>query len=176
MLTSHAMSSTGRPNSFGPFAKGIATTLPITSSMQSANEPAPAPTFLTGIRIDGQILAHEDIYIGTDISAPITSNCKVTIGPDATVHAEIRAREIVVLGRVIGNVEATEKVALCDGADMRGDIITVRISMAEKAYFAGKIDCMPDTDAHQVRSLPPASSPDSRGRTSPETVRPSRRA
>src|ERR1700727_1227095 len=104
------MSSTNRLKSFGSFARGVTALLPTISS-QSAGEPATALTFLTGIRIDGQIFAREDIYIDTDISAPIKSNCKVTIGPNATVHAEIKAREIVVLGRVIGNLEATEKVA-----------------------------------------------------------------
>src|ERR1700676_4001411 len=90
-------------------------------------------TILRGMRIEGLILAEEDMYVDNEVNGPITSNSKVTVGPRATIHGEIKAREIVIMGRVIGNVEATEKVALCDGADLRGDITTFLISMEEKA-------------------------------------------
>ena len=156
-----------------PFARAVAAVSPTTSSTspsEAAREPSSVATFLTGMRVEGPISAREDIHVDTDVNGPITSDSKVTVGPKATIHGEIKAREIVIMGRVIGNVDATEKVALCDGADLRGDITTFRISMEETAYFVGKIDCRPSS---QARAFPPGSSTESRGRNAPEKIRPS---
>ena len=107
------------------------------------------------MKVAGQISAREDIYVDVEINGPIASDSKVTIGPNGIVHGPIKAREIVILGRVFGNIDAVDKVALGEGADLRGNIQTVYISMNEKAYFKGRIDCRP-LDA-QVRPFPPAS-------------------
>ena len=161
------MDLTGRPKTNSFFGKSAGATLPepvVQPTPQSSN----VTTILKGMRIEGSILAQEDMYVDNEVNGPITSNSKVTVGPSATIHGEIKAREIVIMGRVIGNVEATEKVALCDGADLRGDITTFLISMEEKAYLEGKIDCRP---APPAKVLPPARSSDSRARTAPVLIR-----
>src|ERR1700686_2383659 len=136
------MESTGRPKTNSFFGKRAGATLP-----EPVAQPTPrssnVTTVLRGMRIEGLILAQEDMYVDNEVNRPITSNSKVTVGPSATIHGEIKAREIVIMGGVLGNVEATERVARCDGADLRGDIISFLISMEEKAYLEGKIDCGP---------------------------------
>jgi cytoskeletal protein CcmA (bactofilin family) len=126
------MDLTGRPKTNSFFGKSAGATLP-EPAVQPTPQSSNLTTILKGMRIEGSILAQEDMYVDNEVNGPITSNSKVTVGPSATIHGEIKAREIVIMGRVIGNVEATEKVALCDGADLRGDITTFLISIEEKA-------------------------------------------
>ena len=65
---------------------------------------------------------------------------KVTIGPNGTVHASVKAREVVALGTIQGNVEATDKIEIRKDARLVGDIRTARIIIEDGAYFKGSID------------------------------------
>ena len=52
----------------------------------------------------------------------------------------MKAREIVVLGAINGNVEATDKIDIRKDARLVGDIKTARIVIEDGAYFKGSID------------------------------------
>ena len=65
---------------------------------------------------------------------------RLTIGPHAKLQASIRAREVVVLGGVNGNVEASEKIDIRKDAKLTGDIKTGGIIIEDGAYFKGSID------------------------------------
>jgi cytoskeletal protein CcmA (bactofilin family) len=65
---------------------------------------------------------------------------RLTIGPNGTVHAGIKAREVLALGTIHGNVEATEKIEIRKDAKLVGDIRTARIIIEDGAYFKGSID------------------------------------
>lgn len=125
-------------------------------SLASLASMASAKTVLKALKIDGQISAHEDMYVDTDINGPITSDASVTVGPSGIVHGEVKGRQVVVFGRVVGDIDATEKVELHDGCEVTGDIYTFYISLEEKASFKGRVDCRPLDDA-QARPMPPAS-------------------
>jgi len=65
---------------------------------------------------------------------------RLTIGPNGKVVATIKAREIVVLGTVHGNIETREKIDIRKDAKVVGDIRTARIVIEDGAYFKGSID------------------------------------
>jgi cytoskeletal protein CcmA (bactofilin family) len=65
---------------------------------------------------------------------------KVTIGRNGQVSANITAREIVVLGKVRGNVSATDRVDIRAEGSLSGDVAAARISIEDGAYFKGGID------------------------------------
>jgi hypothetical protein len=67
-------------------------------------------------------------------------NRKLTIGANATVHACVEAREVVLLGTVRGDVKATDKIEIRKDASLVGDIRTPRIIIEDGAYFKGSID------------------------------------
>jgi cytoskeletal protein CcmA (bactofilin family) len=56
------------------------------------------------------------------------------------VQAGVKAREIVVLGTIHGNVEASDKIDIRKDAKLVGDIKTARIVIEDGAYFKGNID------------------------------------
>jgi cytoskeletal protein CcmA (bactofilin family) len=112
-------------------------------------------TNMKGLRIEGQISARDDMYIDAEINGPITSSARVTIGPNGAVRGPIKARELVVFGHVRGNIDAAERAALGEGADVVGDICTLYVSLHEKAYFKGSVDC--SAFESQTLPFPPAS-------------------
>ncbi|HZS51907.1 MAG TPA: polymer-forming cytoskeletal protein [Bryobacterales bacterium] len=104
-------------------------------------EPRNTATIGKAVKINGQIFTKEDLYVDGDVEGTIESHDnKVTIGPNGRVQAGIRAREVVILGQVQGNVEASDKVDIRKDAKLVGDITTSRISIEDGALFKGSID------------------------------------
>jgi cytoskeletal protein CcmA (bactofilin family) len=54
--------------------------------------------------------------------------------------AAVKAREVVVIGTLHGNVETRDKIQIRKGATLVGDIRTARIEIEDGAYFKGNID------------------------------------
>jgi cytoskeletal protein CcmA (bactofilin family) len=100
-----------------------------------------AATIGKAVKIIGQIFTKEDLYVDGDVEGTIESQeNKVTIGPNGRVQASIRAREVIILGQVQGNVETADKVDIRKDAKLVGDIVTSRISIEDGALFKGSID------------------------------------
>ena len=93
------------------------------------------------VKIIGQIFTKEDLYVDGDVEGTIESlENKVTVGPNGRVQAGIKAREVIILGQVQGNVETSDKVDIRKDAKLVGDITTARISIEDGAIFKGSID------------------------------------
>lgn len=93
------------------------------------------------VKIVGQIFSREDLYVDGDLEGTVEAlEHKLTIGPHGTAKAAIKAREVVVLGTIQGNVEATDKMEIKKDAKLVGDIRTARIIIEDGAYFKGSID------------------------------------
>lgn len=93
------------------------------------------------VKINGQIHSKEDLFVDGDVEGTVEApDHKLTIGPNGTVHATIKAREVVALGTIQGNVEAIDKIEIRKEARLIGDIRTSRIIIEDGAYFKGSID------------------------------------
>jgi len=100
-----------------------------------------AATVGKAVKVIGQIFSREDLYVDGDVEGTIEAlEHKLTIGPNGTVQAAVKAREVVVLGTIKGNVDATEKIEIRKDAKLTGDIRTARIIIEDGAYFKGSID------------------------------------
>lgn len=93
------------------------------------------------VMVKGQIFSREDLTIDGEVEGTVElQENRLTIGPNGRVQASVKAREIVVLGTVHGNVEAAEKVDIRKEAKLVGDIKTQRIAVEDGAFFKGSID------------------------------------
>jgi cytoskeletal protein CcmA (bactofilin family) len=93
------------------------------------------------VKIVGQIHSKEDLFVDGDLEGTVEAlEHKLTIGPNGTLHATVKAREVVVLGTIQGNVEAADKMEIRKDARLVGDIRTARIVIEDGAYFKGSID------------------------------------
>ena len=104
------------------------------------------------VKIVGQIYSREDLYVDGDVEGTIELlEHKLTIGPNGKVQAAIKAREVVALGAIQGNVEAAEKLEIRKDARLVGDIKTARIIIEDGAYFKGSIDIVKSEPAKPQR-------------------------
>lgn len=116
--------------------------------------------------IKGQILSREDLYLDGEMEGTVeVPEHRLTIGPHAKLQAGIRAREVVVLGSVNGNVEASEKIDIRKDARLTGDIKTGGIIIEDGAYFKGSIDIVRPTGDGKPAARP-AQQP-AQGKTEP---------
>lgn len=102
--------------------------------------------------IKGQIISREDLYLDGELEGSVElQEHRLTIGPNGRVHANVKAREIVIIGTVHGNVEASDKIEIRKEARLVGDIRTARIVIEDGAYFKGSIDITkPETGKQQA--------------------------
>jgi cytoskeletal protein CcmA (bactofilin family) len=93
------------------------------------------------VQIRGEVKGSEDLVVDGHVEGTITLlESRLTIGPNAHVAANVSARDVILLGRLVGNVTATGKVELRDGCNLAGDISAARLSIEENAQFRGKVE------------------------------------
>jgi len=125
------------------------------SVSSSAPESSPAPvsrpstvgttaeqaTIGKSLVIKGEVTGSESLYIDGRVEGSISlAGNRVTIGRNGVVAANITAREIVILGKVRGNLTASDRVDIRNEGSLTGDVIAQRISIEDGAYFKGGID------------------------------------
>ncbi len=103
----------------------------------------------------GQLSAGEDLLIEGQFEGNINldDHC-LTVGTEGRVKAEIRARQVVILGSVTGNVTASEKIDIRRTGHMAGDLVTASVAIEEGAYFKGSIDIARDEDSGGSSDVP----------------------
>ena len=105
-----------------------------------AVENAPARIGKT-IVIRGEVKGNEDLIVDGRVEWTVSlSESRLTIGPSADVAADLSAKDILVLGRVQGNLLASGRVELRAGCAVEGDICALRLAVEDNAAFRGKVD------------------------------------
>jgi cytoskeletal protein CcmA (bactofilin family) len=93
------------------------------------------------VRIEGKIYSAQDLQVDGEVEGTIElPDHKLTVGAHGRIRAEIKVREILVLGSAQGSVQAQEKVEIRSGAKFVGDIKTTRMILEDGAYLKGSID------------------------------------
>jgi len=101
--------------------------------------------------IRGQVSAEEDLMIMGRIEGFIDHSRTVTIHPDGTVAAEVKAQEVLVEGRVDGNVYGTRRVQIAESGSVNGNVYAPRVGVLEGASFKGAIDMESDVSVIERR-------------------------
>jgi cytoskeletal protein CcmA (bactofilin family) len=123
-----------------------ATTPAMTSTFKETPKPADTHRADVGhigksVVIRGELTGNEDLYLDGEIEGNINlRDHKLVIGPNGKIKASITARDVVVHGRVEGNVSASERVELKRACSLNGDVNTQRIVIEDGAFFKGAID------------------------------------
>jgi len=112
------------------------------------------------VKIVGEIFSREDLYVDGDLEGTVEAlEHKLTIGPNGTVHAGVKAREVVALGTIQGDVEATDRIEIRKDAKLVGNIKTARIIIEDGAYFKGSIDIVKPEPKGNAKPHQPAPQP-----------------
>jgi cytoskeletal protein CcmA (bactofilin family) len=133
--------------------------------------------------VKGEIHGREDLTIDGEVEGTIElQEHRLTIGANAKVSATVKAREIVVLGTLQGNVETRDKVEIRKDAKLVGDIRTARIMIEDGAYFKGTVDIVraetpkpqavaaPKPQPVASTTVPNTGSPSTSSRPAPSTI------
>jgi cytoskeletal protein CcmA (bactofilin family) len=111
---------------------------PSTSAASSSGEQA---TIGKSLVVKGEVTGSESLYIDGKVEGAINlPGNRVTVGRNGQVAANITAREVVVLGKVRGNISASDRVDIRSEGSLTGDVAAARIAIEDGAYFKGGID------------------------------------
>lgn len=103
--------------------------------------PRGMATIGKSVVLKGQVFSREDLYVDGEVDGTIELlEHRLTVGPHAKLSATIKAREVVIMGSIRGNIEASDKIDIRKDAKLVGDIKTARIVIEDGAYFKGSID------------------------------------
>ena len=107
--------------------------------------------------IRGEVKGSEDLIVDGQVEGTVTlTESRLTIGPNAQVSADLAARDVLVLGRIQGNIVASGRVELRAGCSMEGDIRALRLAVEDNALFRGKVDLTQGATAKGVETASPA--------------------
>ena len=151
---------------------------PMTPSAVSEPAAAPRPvststadqaTIGKSLVIKGEVTGSESLYIDGRVEGSINlAGNRVTVGRNGVVAANINAREIVVLGKVRGNLSASDRVDIRSDGSLTGDVVAARISIEDGAFFKGGIDIRKAGQKANGAEEPKSSSTATTASTTPE--------
>src|ERR1700734_2544206 len=130
-----------RPAASTPSAPAMASSEPAAPPRPVTTTTADQATIGKSLVIKGEVTGSESLYIDGRVEGSINlSGNRVTVGRNGVVSANINAREIVVLGKVRGNLTASDRVDIRSDGSLTGDVVAARISIEDGAFFKGGID------------------------------------
>ena len=133
--TTPAMSTT--PNTPTPMTEPTPVSAPRNAVMNTQEQA----TIGKSLVIKGEVTGSESLYIDGRVEGTINlAGNRVTVGRNGVVAANINAREIVVIGKVRGNLTASDRVDIRNEGSLTGDVVAQRISIEDGAFFKGGID------------------------------------
>ena len=124
----------------------------------------PVGTFVSsGAVFEGRLSLRGDFFLDTQYRGRLETNGTIIIGPNGSVEGDIRAREVVIRGAVVGNVIAPRQLVVESSARLHGDIETACLEIQKHAFFKGNTTMsMPQMEhvtAPTPRTAEPADAP-----------------
>lgn len=118
---------------------------PVSPAVQPKVEVSPKMADIAHIGksviIRGELSGSEDLYLDGEVEGSIElKGHALTIGPNGHIRANVHAQEVIIHGRVDGNIRGSERVELKKTAVLAGDIFTQRITIEDGAFFKGAVD------------------------------------
>ena len=133
------------------------------STHQQESQPDSAKSVGSTIFFNGELKGNEDLFIDGQVNGSISiNNHTLTIGQNAKIEADIRAKNVNVKGQVQGNIKADEKVHIHETASVFGDITAANITVMDGAQFEGNARIQKSIRDVQPEETPAKKKSDSR--------------
>jgi cytoskeletal protein CcmA (bactofilin family) len=127
-----------------PESKYSPNTVPPTNSytpVKPATSPMDQANIGRTLVIKGEVSGAESLFIDGRVEGSISfPDNRVTVGRNGNVAANITAKEVVIMGKVQGNVECADRLDVRSEGVLSGDVITHRISIEEGAILKGGVE------------------------------------
>jgi len=93
-----------------------------------------------GTLVTGRISGATEVLVEGDVEGDLQVDGVVTVGAEGKVRGEIFARVVKIGGRVTGNVRGGERVEVLPTGSLEGDVAAPRVTIAEGAFFKGRVE------------------------------------
>lgn len=105
-----------------------------------AHQHAGSETIIAqGVKVEGDFKSNGDITIDGELNGSLQTAASLHVGESAVIHAEVAAKQAVVAGVIVGNLQIQDGLQLMSTSQVTGDIVTNRLSIAEGAVVNGRI-------------------------------------
>ena len=112
--------------------------------VKTMTSPIEQATIGRTVVIKGEVSGSESLYIDGRVEGSVTfKDHRVTVGRNGVVQANISAREVVIMGKVTGNVECSDRVDIRSEGTLTGDVVSARISVEDGAMLRGSVQLNP---------------------------------
>src|ERR1700687_5918982 len=110
------------------------------SPSKTVGVPVEQATIGRSVVIKGEVSGTESLYIDGRIEGTVNfAEHRVTIGRNGSVAANISAREVVILGKVQGNIQCSDRLDIRSEGALTGDVVTQRISVEDGVILKGSV-------------------------------------
>ena len=125
--------------------------------VKTMTSPIEQATIGRTVVIKGEVSGSESLYIDGRVEGSVTfKDHRVTVGRNGVVQANISAREVVIMGKVTGNVECSDRVDIRSEGTLTGDVVSARISVEDGAMLRGSVQLNPTEqkqDKHEAKAM-----------------------
>ena len=131
---------------------------PSPAPVRAAKPPARNEAFIgKAVLVKGQIFSKEDLIVDGQIEGTVElpSN-RLRVGSNGKLQANVKAREVDVMGTVHGDIMAEEKITIRKEANLVGDLKSASIEIEDGAYFKGSVDIVRPTAKPADKPSPPS--------------------
>jgi cytoskeletal protein CcmA (bactofilin family) len=109
--------------------------------VKPATSPVDQATIGRSLVIKGEVTGSESLFIDGRVEGSVSfPDNRVTVGRNGNVAANITAKEVVIMGKVQGNVSCEDRLDIRSEGVLAGDVITHRISVEEGAILKGGVE------------------------------------
>jgi cytoskeletal protein CcmA (bactofilin family) len=99
-----------------------------------------------GSHIRGSFECEGDLVLEGIIEGDVVVEGSLTVLESGTVLANVRASSVKVFGKVVGDIFCSERVELHAGAQVRGNLKTVRLLIQDGVVFDGRCEMLQERD------------------------------
>jgi cytoskeletal protein CcmA (bactofilin family) len=108
--------------------------------VKASSAPMEQATIGRSLVIKGEISGAESLFVDGRIEGTINiPENRVTIGRNGAVTADINAREVVIMGKVQGNIICSDRLDIRSEGSVTGDVVVQRISVEDGAILKGSV-------------------------------------
>src|SRR5262244_4222734 len=127
-----------------PKAQFTPSTLNPAAPVKTVTSPIEQASIGRTLVIKGEVSGSESLYIDGKVEGTLTfKDHRVTVGRNGVVAANIAAREVVIMGKVTGNIECSDRVDIRSEGSLTGDVVSQRISVEDGAMLRGSVQLNP---------------------------------
>ncbi|MBI1800501.1 MAG: polymer-forming cytoskeletal protein [Chloroflexi bacterium] len=98
-----------------------------------------------GAAFDGHLKCSGGVRVEGEYKGSIETNGNIIVGKAANLEADLRGHDVLVSGKVKGNIVAQGQLAILVGGQVMGDVEVGSILIEEGGIFSGKSAIRADT-------------------------------